>query len=82
MARANGRPRSLAVCWLPQDRQPEIPLFIDLAHAWTVQIKGPNAQVQGRPQGVAEAIRRMSVPCNAQLGRARGILGVGAALDC
>lgn len=27
-----------------------------------------NAKVQGRPLGVAEAMRRMSVPCNAQLG--------------
>lgn len=29
----------------------------------------PNAQVQGRPLGVAEACAGGSVPCNAQLGR-------------
>ena len=28
----------------------------------------PNAQVQGRALGVAEAMRRIGVPCNAQLG--------------
>ena len=32
---------------------------------------GPNAQVQGRPLGVAEAIVCISVPCNAQLGRCK-----------
>ena len=32
MACAIGRPRSLAVSWLPKDRQPEIPLLIGLAH--------------------------------------------------
>ena len=31
-------------------------------HEW------PNAQVQGRPLGIAEAILSISVPCNAQLG--------------
>ena len=31
--------------------------------------KGPNAQVQGRTLGVAEASSGGGVPCNAQLGR-------------
>src|SRR5260221_493486 len=48
MACAIGRPRYLAVSRLPKDRQPEIPLFIGLAHAWTIQIKGPNAR--GKPR--------------------------------
>jgi hypothetical protein len=32
--------------------------------------RGPNAQVQGRPLGVAEARSGGGVPCNAQLGDA------------
>src|SRR5690606_34313442 len=48
MACAIGRPRSLAVSRLPKDRQPEIPLSIGLTHAWTIQIKGPNAH--GKPR--------------------------------
>ena len=32
----------------------------------------PNAQVQGRPLGMAEASSGGGVPCNAQLGRAKG----------
>src|SRR3989344_4742720 len=31
----------------------------------------PNAQVQGRPLGEAEAMRRIGVPCNAQVGRCK-----------
>ena len=30
--------------------------------------RGPNAKVQGRALGMAEAIVRIGVPCNAQLG--------------
>ena len=52
MAYAMGRPRCLALRWLPKDRQPEIPLFIGLAHAWAVQIKGPNAR--GKPRRSAK----------------------------
>jgi len=34
----------------------------------SVCVRGPNAKVQGRALGVAEAMRRIGVPCNAQLG--------------
>ena len=52
MACANGRPRSLAVCWLPQDRQPEIPLFIGFSHTLLILKEGPNAR--GKPRRSAE----------------------------
>jgi hypothetical protein len=40
---------------------------------------GPNAQVQGRALGVAEARSGGGVPCNAQLGRgAVGFAEIGA----
>src|SRR3989442_418665 len=52
MACAIGRPCCLEVSRLPKDRQPEIPLFIGLAHAWTIQIKGPNAR--GKPRRSAK----------------------------
>ena len=32
------------------------------------KLKTPNAQVQGRALGMAEAMRCIGVPCNAQLG--------------
>ncbi len=35
-------------------------------HGWRKE--GPNAKVQGRPLGVAEASSGGGVPCNAQLG--------------
>lgn len=40
-----------------------------------VEILEANAQVQGRPLGVAEARSGGGVPCNAQLGRAWGPTG-------
>ena len=52
MACANGRPRSLAVCWLPQDRQPEIPLFIGFSHTLLILKEGPNAR--GKPRRSAK----------------------------
>ncbi len=39
-----------------------------VAFACGVFSRGPNAQVQGRPFGVAEACSGGGVPCNAQLG--------------
>ena len=40
-----------------------------LNHIRTAAKLRPNAQVQGRPLGVAEACTGGCVPCNAQLGR-------------
>ena len=41
-----------------------------LAVACDAFTRGPNAQVQGRALGIAEARRGVGVPCNAQLGAA------------
>ena len=43
---------------------------LDLLPATTAPVMY-NAQVQGRPLGIAEAMRRIGVPCNAQLGRCK-----------
>jgi hypothetical protein len=42
-----------------------------VAFACGVFTRGPNAKVQGRPLGVAEACTGGGVPCNAQLGRCK-----------
>ena len=42
-----------------------------LAVACDAFTRGPNAQVQGRALGVAEACSGGGVPCNAQLGQSR-----------
>ncbi len=44
-----------------------------------MMVKTPNAQVQGRPLGMAEASSGGGVPCNAQLGwGAVGFAEIGA----
>ena len=42
-----------------------------VAFACGVFSRGPNAQVQGRALGAAEASAGGGVPCNAQLGRCK-----------
>ena len=52
MACAMGRPRCLALSWLPKDRQPEIPLSIGFSHTLLILKEGPNAR--GKPRRSAK----------------------------